>query len=85
MSGLGAKWVVQRFEELGFQQFADERLSLSKVGGPKVCADWREACETVTLAIGDNCLKIGVESTAPVVVFKRDDTVIVVYLELRCD
>lgn len=82
MSGIGGKWVVQRYEQTYYEALGD-RPSLSRIGRPKVCDSWREACEAVTLAIGDNCLKLGVTPDEPVV-FERDGVVVVVYMKLVC-
>lgn len=75
------KWVVQRFEPRLDPYEQPVRKPLREVGYPKVCEDWREACEAVTLAIGDNRLKFGEEAGAPVVLV-RNDTTIVVYMKL---
>lgn len=84
MSAVGAKWVVQRFEPSRIQ-VGYGKMDMLPAGYATVCKDWREACEAVTLAIGDNCLQFGVESKDPVVVFTRDEAVVVVYLEFRLD
>lgn len=83
MSGIAGKWTVQRYEQ-PFNDGYSDRLGLTQ-GKGKVCESWQEACEAVTLAIGPNCLQVGVEPTteAPVV-FERDGVVIVVYLKLVC-
>ncbi len=82
MSGFGAKWCVQRFEPPFGGNYGIDRESHRPEGYEKVCDSWHEACEAVTLAIGPNCLKFGVEADRPVVVFERDGAVIVVYLKL---
>ena len=80
MSAIGAKWCVQRYEQPFDDSYAG-RESFRAAGHEKVCDNWREACEAVTLAIGPNCLRFGVEADGPVI-FERDGAVIVVYMKL---
>jgi hypothetical protein len=83
MSGIAAKWVVQRYEQPGIETMQG-RVNMKAEGYEQVCEDWREACEAVTLAIGPNALQFGVEpTTAQPVVFERDGVVVIVYMKLE--
>lgn len=77
-----ANWSVQRFEKRVYTLMQGGQPGMERVGY-STGLSWKSACEAVELAVGRNSLKYGVESVEPVVIFSKNDSVIVMAKE--CD